>query len=135
MRRKAARGGRDTPPLHSDDSDQEQGTDSGHGGTRTSSSTSHLPPDHPENGATRDNGSSDDETNQEPNSSTNEGAGGGVADQIHNVDTMVVGGANSSNDITNGDVMHTDMGGAGRNSNTALDRLTMDAYGSSDEED
>lgn len=115
MRRRAARGGRDTPPLHSDDSDQEQGS-----GPHANDSTNQHPPHDPENGAPRDN-----ETTQEPS------AGGGFA-QIHD-DTVVVGGANGSDVITNGE--HDAVGGASRYSNTALNRLTMDAYGSSDEDD
>lgn len=116
MRRRAARGGRDTPPLHSDDSDQEQGS-----GPHANDSTNQHPPRDLENGDPRGN-----ETTQEPS------AGGGLADQIHNADTVVVGGANGSDVITNGD--HDAVGGASRYSNTALNRLTMDAYGSSDED-
>ena len=118
MRRRATRGGRDTPPLHSDDSDREEGS-----GSRGNDSTSQHPPDL-ENGAPRDNDRSENESSPEQSS------GSGLADQIHNANTVVVGGTNGGDIINNADVA----GKAGRYSNTAFDRLTMDAYGSSDED-
>ena len=123
MRRRAARGGRDTPPLHSDDSDQEQGS-----GPHANDSTNQHPPAGPENGAPRDNDhSSENESSRESNLGS---ASGGLAGQIHNADAIVGGGASGSDVVSNGDAV----GGASRYSNTALDRLTMDAYGSSDED-
>ena len=113
MRRRAARGGRDTPPLPSDDSDQEQGS-----GSRGNNSTSqHPPPNAESEEASRDNDHSENESNREPNTGS-----GGLVDRIH------------SGDTNGSDVITDEVGGANRSSNTALDRLTMDAYGSSDED-
>lgn len=136
MRRRAARGGRDTPPLCSDDSDQEQ---EGSGPCTNDSTNGHPPADRSEGGAPRDNDS--DENDEEPSTSTSSGrtsaSGGGVADRIHNADTVIVGGANGGDVVTNGDADAVGGASTDRYSSTctALDRLTMDAYGSSDEDD
>ena len=129
MRRRAARGGRDTPPLHSDDSDQEQ---EGSGPHTNKSTNGHPSPDNPEGGAPRDNDSN--ENDEEPSTSA---SGGGVADRIHYADTVIVGGANGSDVVTNGDADAVGGAGTSRYSSTctALERLTMDAYGSSDDDD
>ena len=134
MRRRAARGGRDTPPLRSDDSDQEQ---EGSGPRTNDLTNGHPSPDNPEGGVPRDNDS--DENDEEPSTSSGRtsASGGGVADRIHNADTVIMGGSNSSDVVTNGDADAVGGAGSSRYSSTctALERLTMDAYGSSDDDD
>ena len=112
MRRRAARGGRATPPLHSDDNDREQEGRSGGG------DAADRGPTHSEAEASKGSPGCGDEDCS--------GSAGGLVNHIQNSDTVVVGGANGD---------HSDVaGGVNDHSNSALNRLTMDAYGSSDED-
>ena len=120
MRRRAARGERYTPPLHSDDSDQDEEGDGARGADSTSKHSSNL-----ENEAPRDNDQNEIESG-DPGTTTDSG----LADRVHSTDTVVVGGTNSDDVTNNGDVMD----GSNIKGDAALHRLTMDAFGSSDEE-
>lgn len=117
MRRRAARGGRATPPLHSDDNDGEEGRtgegDAGHD----------QDPTHSGAGVSKDSPGGE-------NSSAGASSDGGLANHtIQNSDTVVVGGANDDHsDITDVDDR------VNNHNNSALNRLSMDAYGSSDED-
>ena len=116
MRRRAARGGRATPPLNSDDSNDEEGR-AGAG------DRSQRPPPGSGNGTPEDNnrnGTGDSGT-------SGEHSGSGSTNRIQDSETVIVsnGASNNSSDL---------VGGANENGeslgNSALTKLTMDAYSS-----
>ena len=108
MRRRAARGGGATPPLRSDDSDDEREG-------RSTEGRDHPPPE------------TDGVHRRGEDGSGGERSDSGLVNHIHNSETVIVGGASNEN--------NDEVGGANRSSNSALNRLTMDAYGSSDDDD
>ena len=120
MRRRAARGGRATPPLNSDDSnDEEGGAGAGDESRRPPGSGSGTPEENNRNGA-GDSGSS------------GEHSGSGTTNRIQDSETMIVGNGETDN---SGDLV----GGANENGeslgNSALTKLTMDAYSSESDDD
>ena len=119
MRRRAARGGRATPPLNSDDSDHE--------GEGRAAVSQDLNP--PVAGSNSDNGTPGMENGLGGDGSSNgEHLEFGSANHIQNSETAIVDGARGEG--MNGD----SVGGVNHSSNTALNRLTLDGYGSSDED-
>lgn len=113
MRRRLTRGGRDTHPLHSDDSDQEEGR-SRNGEHPRDPEGEHA--HNPEGAVLRNNEHDENDSSRDHSSS-------GLANHIHDSETLVVGGANGDNRDSTG-------GASKYNNNTALNRLTMDAYDS-----
>ena len=111
MRRRAARGGRATPPLDSDDNDGEEG--------RTGEGDVGRGPAHSEVESPKDGPDGED-------CSGGESTAGGLVNHVQNSNSVMVGGANGDHSAIADRVSD--------HSNSALNRLTMDTYGSSDED-
>ena len=126
MRRRAARGGRATPPLNSDDSNDEEG------GTGTGD-TSRRPPGS-ENGTPEAN--SRDGVLDPGSGGGGEHSGNRVTNQIQDSETVIVSNGITSNgsDLVGGAVNGDDSNGKSFG-NSALTKLTLDAYSSESDDD